>query len=629
MASDTRLYSVDKFLGINEAADGFTELKMGEASKMENFTITDGMNLTLRPGVRVLPSDNERGEAEILCVWSGFVEQDEFLVVVDLMDNTDRISMYAKDESGTFYLANQASGKLGVEDAENAMVKVFPFGGRIYIMSSNGICCYANGAFSDAAIYTPLVITGADPKGGGTELENINMLSNLRRIDFNADGTSKHFTLPSEALGVSRLLIDNVEIAVGTAGTFDKATHSFIFTNAPEKGVGNVEITYYTDTAATEETKLRLAKMRLVETYNGATDTRLFFAGDGTNICFYSGVAQSGDVNQLYFPAMNEVAVDMSASPVTGLKRHYSKLVVFKPDGAFTITYEPVSLADGRTIAGFYLRAANREFGNDCMGQVQTVENAPRTLSKSGIYEWRITSSYSRDERYAVRVSDRAEKTLGKADTAKVVTCDDNHSKTYYVFLNDAEGTVLANRYALTKEGVWVIYKSPRFVGVTHAVMIGKTMVMAAQNRLYYFVDGATYDAPDRPEQEGGEETPIKAVWESGYMAFGADFRQKYSSRIYVSMLPQFDAAMTVTASTDRKASYIEKGIGLNLFSFDQIDFGNFSFATNSTPKIQRVRLKVKKFVYYKLIFKVDKPGARATVLSYDQEVRFGAMAKR
>ena len=626
MASDMKLFSVDKFLGINEAADGYTELKMGEASRMENFAITDGMNITLRPGIRRLQTEADRGNAEILCVWAGFVETEEYLVVVDFHEGADRINLYAKDNKGDFYLEKQKVGALGLDDAENAMVKAFPFGGRLYIMCRTGIVCYTNGDFQNAEIYVPLVLIGTNPQGGGDSLENLNMLTHLRRVEYNADGTAKTFVLPSEATGVSRILIDNVEYAVGTAGKFDSATHSFQFNNAPSKGVSNVEITYTTDPAATEETRLRLAKMALAETYNGATDTRLFLAGDGTNICFYSGVGQNGDVNQLYFPAMNEVAVDMSASPVTGLKRHYSKLVVFKPDGAFTITYEPVSLADGSTIAGFYLRAANREFGNDCMGQVQTVENYPRTLSKSGIYEWRITSSYSRDERYAVRVSDRAEKTLSEADVSKVITCDDNHSKTYYVFLNDEEGTVLANRYALTKDGVWCVYKSKWCVGVTHAVMRGNIMVIAAQNQLFYFEEGAAYDAP---ETEGGEQTQIKAVWESGYMDFGADFRQKYSSKIYVSMLPQFDAAMTVTAATDRRERYIEKGLGLNLFSFNQVDFGSFSFETNSTPKIQRVRLKVKKFVYYKLIFKVDQPGARATVLSYDQEVRFGSMAKR
>ena len=170
------------------------------------------------------------------------------------------------------------------------------------------------------------------------------------------------------------------------------------------------------------------------------------------------------------------------------------------------------------------------------------------------------------------------------------------------------------------------IYKSKLCVGVKYAMMHGGTMVIANQTELFYFRDGAALDAA---ETANGENQAIKAVWESGYMAFGADFRQKYSSKIYVSLLPQISSAMTVTAATDRRESYIEKAVGQSLFDFDNLDFGKFSFNVNSTPKIQRVRLKVKKFVYYKLIFKVDQPGARATVLSYDQQVRFGSMAKR
>lgn len=52
MQRGTKIYTVDKFLGINEAADGDTELKMGEASRMENFLITDAYNLALRPGIQ-------------------------------------------------------------------------------------------------------------------------------------------------------------------------------------------------------------------------------------------------------------------------------------------------------------------------------------------------------------------------------------------------------------------------------------------------------------------------------------------------------------------------------------------------------------------------------------------------
>jgi hypothetical protein len=38
--------------------------------------------------------------------------------------------------------------------------------------------------------------------------------------------------------------------------------------------------------------------------------------------------------------------------------------------------------------------------------------------------------------------------------------------------------------------------------------------------------------------------------------------------------------------------------------------------------------MKIKKFVYYKLIFRVTEPGAVATVLSVDQRIRYAGYAK-
>lgn len=622
--SNMKMFTVDKFLGINEAADGYTELKMGEASKMENWFVTDAYNLTTRPGIQRVGFGAERTPAPILAAWSGHTGDAEYLVVVDFSDGTDHIWMYARNEYGQYYLAYDQTGALGLTGTEGDMVKIFPFGGRVWIMSSAKTVTYKDGSFQEETPYVPLVITGASPDGSGTALESLNLLSPLRRVEFSADGTAKAYTLPTEATGVSKIIIDNVEYAVATAGIFDMLTHVFTFNNAPEKGVANVEVTYTTDETAAEENRLKIVKMPLVEAYNGSTDTRLFVAGDGSNICYYTGVPASGEVTALYFPAMNEVAVDMSASPITGLVRHYSKLLVFKPDGAFTITYEPVTLEGGDVIAGFYLRPANREFGNEAPGQVQTVDNYPRTVSKGGIYEWRITSSFYQDERYAKRVSDPVEKSLGQASPENLVICDDNHSKTYYIFLNDAEGTVLVNRYALNGD-VWCIYKSSLCRNVKYAVMHGGTMVFATETELFFFDEGATKDAP---EEIGGEAQAIRAVWESGYMDFGADFQRKYSSKIYVSMLPEPSSEMTITASTDRRENYMEKTIGSNLFSFSHADFARWSFDMNDTPKIRRVQLKVKKFVYYKLIFMVENIGAQATVLSYDQQIRYSSMVK-
>lgn len=629
MASQTgtRMFTVDKFLGINEAADGFTELDMGQASKMENFFVTDAYNLTLRPGIQRVDYKEERDPAPILASWAGYVGTEEYLLICDFKDGTDRLWLYMEDPEKAYghRLEYRQDGALGLTSAENAMVKIFPFAGSLHVMSAGRTVVYEGGEFREEVPYIPLVITGASPAGGGTTLENINLLSAYRRVEFSSDGEAKDYVLPVEAAEVTRIVIDNEEQNVSSAGTFNAQTQTFTFQSAPEKGVANVEITYTADAQTAEESRMQIIRCRLVEAYNGSTDTRLFMAGDETNMCYYSGVTQEGVASAVYFPAMNEVAVDMSDSPVTGLVRHYSKLLVFKPDGTYTISYEPVTMTDGSTVAGFYLRSANRELGNDVMGQVQTVNNFPRTVTKDGIYEWKITASYYRDERYAKRISEPVEKSIAAADISRFVTCDDNFSKTYYIFLNDERGTVLVNRYDLGKEGVWCIYTGELLKNVRDAVIYGGRMVFTNDTDIYYFDEDLTVDTAAERDQDA---VPIRAVWESGYMDFGADFRQKYSSRIYVSMLPQSRSMMSVTASTDRRETYMEKTLRNDVFSFENIGFANWTFNVNTTPKIQRVRLKVKKFVYYKLIFKVEEPGARATVLGFDQQVRFSSMVK-
>lgn len=627
MKSGTKMFTVDKFLGINEAADGFTELKMGEASEMVNFTITEGLNLALRPGVQRVDLTAQREPSPILASWAGYISEDskeERLVIVDFYEGQDRIWLYTRNEMAGTTVQYRQDGALGLTSTEDNFVKIFAFGGRLWIMSRANTVTYQGGQFVEEKPYIPLVIAGAAPEGGGTTIENINLLTALRRIDYSADGEAVAYVLPTEALNVEAIIIDNVSQDVATVGAWSGATHTFTFNAAPVKGVGNVEFTYSTDAAATEATRLQILSQPLVEAYNGSTDTRLFVGGNG-NVCYYTGVTQHGQITAMYFPALYEVAVDMTGASVTGLVRHYGKLLVFTKDGTYTVSYEPVTLADGTTTAGFYLRSANRGFGSDVVGQIQTVDNFPRTITKDGIYEWKITSSYYQDERYARRVSDMVQKSLRNADIHKIVTCDNSFDKTYYVFLNDDQGTVLVNRYGLGKENMWCIYRSELFKGVTSAFLFGAQVFFANGEETFCLNPLLTMDAALEP---GGEPMDILARWESGYMDFGADFRRKYTSQIYVSMLPHANSEMVITAETDRRSEYTEKTVVSNVFSFANVDFRKWTFDTDTTPRIKRVRLKVKKFVYYKLVFRVEGNGASATVLGFDQEIRYGSMAK-
>lgn len=624
MASQTgkKMYTVDKFLGLNESVDGFTELKMGEASRMENWLVTDGYNISTRPGIRRVDFTQERDPAPILASWAGHIGEREYCVICDFANGVDRIWMYGGVAGINNELVHSQVGALGLTAEKDAMVKIFSFGGKLYIMSAKNTVVWENGAFTAKEAYIPLVITGADPSGGGTTLENINLLTGKRRVEYSADGTAKDYHLPAEAKSIVSVKVDNVTV---TGGSFNADTQVYSFSTAPTKGVGNVEITYDTDAETAEEARMQIVRCRLTEAYNGATDTRLFMAGDGTNKCYYTGVPMSGDVTALYFPAMYEVAMDFSGSAVTGMVRSDTKLLVFKPDGASLITYEPTTLTDGTVTAGFNVRSANRELGSDVMGQVQTVANHPRTITKDGIFEWKITSDAYQSEHAAKRISDKVEKSLRNADIGNIVTCDDNFTQTYYVFLNDEKGTVLVNRYGLASDGIWCIYRGELFRNVRNAIMLGGQMVFLNDREALTLDDNLTQDAA---VETGGQVQNISALWESGYMDFGADFRRKYSSQIYVSLLPQSNSKVTVTAATDKRGEYMEKTIVSNVFSWANANFVDWTFDTNDTPKIKRVRLKVKKFVYYKLIFKVTEPGVKATVLGYDQEVRFASMAK-
>lgn len=618
------MFTVDRFLGLNESGDGETELKMGEASRMQNFLVTDSYNLKLRPGIRRVDLREDREGAVILNMWSGFFGNEELLVICDFCQGRDRIFLYKKDTGKNHVLKQKAEGVLGLNSEKNSFVNIFTFNGELHITSAAKTVGY-NGVFYEKTPYVPLVIAGAAPSGGGTTLENINLLTPLRRMNFSADGESTVFCLPSEAREVVSVTVDNSIYPPETAGSFDPETQEFTFLNPPEKGVGNIEITYSADPALTEEARMQIIRCGLHEEYNGSTDTRLFVAGNGTNKVFYTGVTDQGEPSAMYFPALNEVSVDMSGSPVTGLLRHYSKLLVFKADGTHCISYEPVTLTDGSTVAGFYLRPMNREYGSEVMGQVQTVNNYPRTITKNSIYEWHITSSYYRDERYAKRISDVVQKTLNRADVSRIVTCDDDYSKSYYVFLNDREGTVLVNRYELGKEGVWCVYRSSLFRNVRYAMMHGDQMIFANEREAFAFEESLTMDAA---EETGGQPQKITALWESGFMSFGADFRRKYSSIVYVSVKPQFNSEIIITAQTDKRADYMEKVIEDSVFEWENANFPDWTFNTNDRPQIRRIRLKIKKFVYYKLIFKIEKEGAKGTITGFDQQIRYASMAK-
>lgn len=500
-------------------------------------------------------------------------------------------------------------GKTELGDVDTTQtVRMFGFSGNVYILDGKKYRQWDGTSYKEVEGYVPLVLVSAVPTGGGTELEQVNKLTGKRRVQFSPDGEATVFQLPEESLAS----VDSVKVGTQTVTgwTADTANGTVTFTTAPEAGTNTVEITY----TMSVNFRSQVESMRFSELYNGAQDTRVFLYGDGSNQVFYSGLDTDGNARADYFPDLNVANIGEANTPVTGLIRHYSRLIAFKTESSYSISYSTITLEDGRITPGFYITPVNRTIGNSAMGQVMLVSNSPRTLHGQDCYEWsnvsRYSSNLSSDERQAKRISDRVFSTLSGMDTEKCVCWDDDYSQQYFI---SCGGAALVHNYAAD---AWYYYSN--FDAVCFLSFDGDVYFGTSSGELRKLDDGEKSIA--------GEE--IDAYWESGSTDFGEDFRRKYIAQIWIGLKPTENSEVIVTVQTDRKSVYSEKVVQKKMATFDNADFSDWSFSTNYKPFMQRLKIKAKKVTYYKLIFKSRSDSTGATVVALDLRVRYNGYVK-
>jgi hypothetical protein len=111
-------------------------------------------------------------------------------------------------------------------------------------------------------------------------------------------------------------------------------------------------------------------------------------------------------------------------------------------------------------------------------------------------------------------------------------------------------------------------------------------------------------------------------------MSFDKDFMRKYSAMMWIGMKPESSGEVSVTVQTDKKSVYAEKVVASSLISFKEADFSRWSFKVNRKPFMTRLKIKAKKFVFYKLIFETNTANTTITLLAADIKVRYTGSAK-
>ena len=605
--SNKSVFSIARWLGLNENPDGDTLLKPGEAADMRNFRITRDGNLQKRPGYATIYTA-KTWVGPIRGIWHGYVGT----VAYTIFAAGRNIYSYDFDtNTATSILASDTT-------VTDAATMFFGYGGKVYALNGHEYLEWdgtapPSGGFAAPAGYRPLTVTAATPTGGGTLLESINKLNGLRRVRFSPTGSATAFQLPEKALSsvdYVKNLVTNTDYTVSTNYTVDLTTGIVTFTSAPAAGTNTIEIAYTFPT----NYRAQVAAMKYAELYNGAQDTRVFIYGDGTNKAYYSGLDGDSMARADYFPDLNVVNVGESNTPITGMVRHYSSLAAFKSDSAYIINYGQITLASGVLTAAFYITPTNRSIGNVASGQIQIVNNSPRTLFNSTIYEWRNNASYSSnlttDERQAKRVSDRVSETLSGMDLAAAITYDDNERQEYYVIQG---GTALVHNYA---SDAWY-----RYTGYDFSALI------AIDGELYGCTSSGDIVRFSR-DYCNDNGAAIDCYWRSGSEDFGRDYLRKYSGVLFVSMKPESNASVQVTLMTNRKSVFATKTVAYSFLTLAHASFVHWGFNVNTKPQTARLKLKAKKFTYYQLVFETNTDWSTATVLSADIRLRYGGDAK-
>lgn len=544
---------------------------------------------------------SKEADSPVKGLWAGFVGDVEYIVAACdsrlwiVHDGTD----FVKEEIGA------------IDTTEP--VFMFGYSKKLYAMNGREYKEWDGVSLKDVEGYRPLVTVSVEPTGGGVTLEQINKLSPCRRCRISPDGNATAFTLPEKGLvsiDYVKVLANGTLLAEGDGYTVDLAAGTVTFSVAPAEDVNSIEIGWTVGVDFRNE----VLRMRYAETFSGAQDNRLFIYGDGSNRAFYSGLDYDGNPRADYFPDLNVLDIGEANTPITALIRHYSRLMAFKTNSTYSVQYSTITLADGSTTPAFYSTPVNRTIGNVALGQARLVLNSPFTLFGNDAYEWRNNASYSSnlsvDERQAKRVSDRVTATLGKFDLAKCYCWDDNDNQEYYICRGK---DAIVYNYAAD---AWFSYTD---FDVTCMVNHRGELYCGSSDGRFKHI-GYTHKTDDG--------NAIDAYWESGSMAFDRDFMRKYSAMLWIGLKPEPAGEVNVTVQTDRKSQYSEKVVSASLATFDQADFADWSFSTNRQPQMTRLKIKAKKFVYYKLVFKSNRQNTTATVLAADIRVRYTGYAR-
>jgi hypothetical protein len=579
--------TIERFLGLNEDSTGDTQLELGESPRMRNFRLTENFKMRKREGYEELFSS--LGVHDVQGMWYGKL-------------------------SGTFYFIFACNGNVykhvaGVNTSIGTLTDAptffFSFANKVYMLNGTDYKSWDGTTFAVVAGYIPLIATATPPTGGGSPNEQINLLTGKKRQTFSGNASATAYQLAETALtSVDVVIVGGVTKTVTTDYTVNLTTGIVTFVVAPATGVDNVDIQWTKGAGSRSE----ITENRFAMLFGGQNDSRVFFYGDGSNRYHYTGLA-NGVPSAEYLPALNYRDISSSQFAVTDIVRQYDRQLIYTNGGETWYSYyDPITLETGDVVADFPTYPLNDAVGNIAFGQAQLIENNPFTI-QNGVYEWVATNV--RDERNVSYKSKRVQPSLDEVNLTTAITVDWEARKEYWLAV---ETEIWIYNYRLD---AWYRYE------LAHSV----TSFLVADNEMYIGTPNGQIMKFDL-EVRTDNETAIDCVWEMNFYDFNSEWLRKFLNRVWISIQPGTRERIDVEWQTNNNSSSQTYTIQYSFMDFSDVDFGDYSFLTYYNPQPFRLKIKAKKFVYFKLILTNDSLTENATVLSINLQSRMGGESK-
>jgi hypothetical protein len=470
----------------------------------------------------------------------------------------------------------------------------FILGDKLCIIDGTKFLVYNGTAVTEATAnaYVPLFLQGTPPGGGGTRIEDLNLLNPKWRQKFSTvSGTTTyqlHRTVSEDGVpqpldAVEWVKLNGVTLTVTTNYTVDLSTGVLTLVSNPGVGTNNLEVQVY-DADATDAS--RILKCTTAAVFGGPSDSKIFLTGnpDYPHIDWWTGITLIGDYDPTYWPDTNFDRVGGDNEAIVGYSIQYDRMIVHKADRSLYLrSWELTEDAYGRTVMRFPAVPMGKGIGTYDADSIAIIENNPVFLSsQGGVY--RIVGTNVRDERNVEPISTLVDIPA----TGHGASIDFNNR--YYLAVDGDIVWVCDYRRLAYDEGtrtyqpVWYPWNNmPVNVWCTD----GETLLFGSKN------EGMVYRMKTKedlyPYNDNGQ--PIPTHYTTIFTTFDRDDMTKLVQNIIISQKMWSRAEINVEVATEEGTAGVIHTERMVLFDYSDIDYSDWSYDTSRLPKAFNVRV--------------------------------------